>query len=140
MEIQGDSKNVGELVRLSQIEYEADPNQPDLLGWSVADAEGEAFATLDDMLVDVETGEIPFASICYNDRCTAVPLELFFMDEPNKRLVLPVNKEELSDAPQFTDETEDVQPHIDFWDNITADWEEEEEEEESPQNQGVSQA
>ena len=116
-------EKVGELVRLSQIEYEQEPGAPNLLGWPVADQEGDEFGKLDDMLVDVETGEVPFASICYADKCTAVPLEVLFLDEPNHRLVLPVDKGELADAPQFSDETEDIQPYIDYWNNLTEDWE-----------------
>jgi sporulation protein YlmC with PRC-barrel domain len=122
MEGQGGGEQVGELVRLSQIEYEQDPAAPNLIGWAVADQQGEEFGKLDDMLVDVDTGEVPFASVCYGGKCTAVPLEVMFMDEPNQRLVVPVDKDEMMNAPEFTEDTEDVQPFIDYWNEITADW------------------
>lgn len=122
---QGGSEKAGELVRLSQIEYDTEPGEPDMLGWPVADAKGDVFGQVDDMLVDVESGEIPFASIRYNDRCTAIPLDLLYLDEDNKRLVMPVDNTQLADAPEFTDETEDVQVFIDYWDNIAANWEDE---------------
>lgn len=126
----------GELVRLSQIEYDADPGQPDLMGWPVVDADGTEFGVLEDMLVDTETGEIPFATICAGDKCTAVPLELFFLDEPARRLVLPVDQEEVMKSPDFTDDTEDIQPHIDYWGQIAANWEADDMEEESEDASG----
>lgn len=121
--MQNNQESAAELVRLSQIEYEADPAQPDLLGWPVVDSQGDQIGVLDDMLVDTETGEIPFASVCHGDKCTAVPLELFYLDEQAKRLVLPVEQEDLTRAPQFSDETEDIQPHIDYWNQVEANWE-----------------
>jgi len=130
VEMQGESKTNGQLVRLSQIEYETEPGQPDLLGWSVTDSNEDLIGTLEDMLVDIDTGEILFGSVCYNDKCIAVPLELMFMDETNKRLVLPVGKDELLEAPAFTNDTEDMQPHVSFWTRLVSDWEEESLEEE----------
>lgn len=122
METQGQNETIGELVRLSQIEYEQEPGQPDLLGWPVADQDGREFGSLDDMLVDVETGDVPFASICYDDKCTAVPLDVMFLDEPNHRLILPVTKEDMLDAPEFTDDTEDVQPYVEYWNRLADSW------------------
>ena len=118
------SSQAGQLIRLSQIEYETDPNQPELIGWPVLDANGETIGRLDDMLVDIETGEIPFGSICYDNKCTAVPLELIFLDEQNRQLVLPVTRDDIADAPEFTDETEDIQPYVDFWNEVITDWQE----------------
>ncbi|MEN6521473.1 MAG: PRC-barrel domain-containing protein [Armatimonadota bacterium] len=123
--MQGENKTSGQLVRLRQIDYETEPGQPDLLGWEVADSDNNLIGKLDDMLVDTDTGEILFGSVCYNDRCIVVPLELMFMDEANKQLVLPVSVDELVDAPEFTEETEDMQPHIRFWTQLVSDWEEE---------------
>ncbi len=120
MERQDEEEKMGELARLSQMEYEHDPSEPDLIGWPVSDEEGNEFGTLNDMLVDVDTGEVPFATVCFEDRCTAVPLEVMFMDEPNQRLVLPVGRTEMMDAPEFTEETEDIQPFIDYWNRVTA--------------------
>lgn len=112
----------GELIRLSEVEYETEADQPDLIGWSVIDADSAALGILDDMLVDVQTGAIPFGSICYDDRCKIVPLELVFLDESNEQLVLPVTKQELDDAPNFSDETDNLQPHIDFWNRMVSRW------------------
>jgi hypothetical protein len=80
----------------------------------------------------VDTDNVLFGVICYGDRCTIIPLELIFMDEEQKQLVLPLTKEDLDQAPDFSDETDDVQAHVDFWNEKIADWEvgEEEEEEE----------
>lgn len=122
MEAHGSNEKIGELVRLSQMEYEKDPSQPDLIGWPVADQGGSDFGVLDDMLVDVDTGEVPFASICFSGRCTAVPLELLYLDEGNRRLILPVGQAELADAPEFDEDTEDVQPYVDYWNSIAANW------------------
>ena len=122
MESQGEGELVGELVRLSQTEYEQDPTAPNLIGWPVTDQDGEEVGRLDDMLVDVDTGEVPFASVCSAGKCTAVPLEVMFMDEPNHRLVLPIGKDVMTKAPEFNEDTEDVQPFVDYWNNITADW------------------
>jgi len=117
-----ETTTAGELVRLSELEYEQEPGQPELLGWPVADADGKTIGRVDDLLVDTETGEIPFAAVCYDDKCTAVPLELMFLDEPNRRLVLPAHKADLENAPQLTDETEDVQPHAQYWDGLVGAW------------------
>ncbi len=115
MENNGHEPTVCQLVRLSQVEYETDPNQPDLIGWSVVDAEGEEVGTLHDMLADIDTGEILFAIVNYAERCIAVPLELMFLDEDNHRLVIPVEKETINCAPEFNDNTEDLETHVDFW-------------------------
>lgn len=130
MEEHKGTEEVGQLVRLSQMEDIPEEEQPELLGWMVADADGKTFGRIADLLVDTETGEIPFASVCYGDKCTAIPLEVMFLDEANKLLVLPVDQEELRDAPEFTADTEDIQRYVEFWDELTSDWEEVEEEEE----------
>ncbi|MBI2843988.1 MAG: hypothetical protein HYX78_11365 [Armatimonadetes bacterium] len=119
-----------ELVRLSETDYETEPGQPDLMGWPVADSAGDVFGKVDDLLVDVDTGEVPFASVCFMDRCTAVPLEVLYLDSANKRLVLPLEKEELSQAPEFTELSEDVSPYIEFWEKLMEQWEKEAAEEE----------
>ena len=125
MELEGRSSKIGQLIRLSQIEYDVEQGQPDLIGWPVADADGEVIGRLDDMLVDIETGDIPFGSVSFDDRRTAVPLELMFMDEANQRLVLPVTRAELANAPEFSDETEDMQLHMVFWNQMVAGWQQE---------------
>jgi hypothetical protein len=122
MEQHDENQEVSELVRLSQIEHELEDGQPDMMGWPVADMSGEEVGTLGDMLVDVETGDIPFGAISYSDRCTAIPLDLMYLDEPNKRLVLPATKDQLNEAPQFTDDTEDMEPYVDYWDSIIEAW------------------
>lgn len=118
MEQQNEEMEVSELVRLSQIEHELDAGEPDMMGWPVADMADEEVGKLGDMLVEVETGDIPFGVICYGDKSTAIPLDLMYLDEPNKRLVLPATKDQLIVAPQFTDDTEDMEPYVDYWDSV----------------------
>ncbi|HPP76468.1 MAG TPA: hypothetical protein PLU88_15215, partial [Armatimonadota bacterium] len=59
-----------------------------------------------------------------------VPLELMFLDEASKQLVLPVTKGDLDEAPDFSDKTEDIQPHVNYWNQMVSGWQEEMEEEE----------
>lgn len=122
-----DTKNQesGQLVRLTQVEYETGADQPDMLGWPVVDVDDNVIGILNDMLVDIETGEIPFGSVCCDDKCKAVPVELIFLDDEKQRLALPVTKVELDSAPDFSDETDDMQPHVDFWNELIDGWQEE---------------
>jgi hypothetical protein len=122
MEQHNDDMETSELVRLSQLKHEMEAGQPEMMGWPVADMTGKEVGKLDDMLVDVETGDIPFGAICYGDKCTAIPLDLMYLDEPNKRLVLPATDKQLLDAPQFTDDTEDMEPYVDYWDGVVEAW------------------
>ena len=115
----------GQLVRLTQVEYEIEPGQPNMIGWSVIDADGDEIGALDDMLIDIDTGVIPFGSVCYDDKCKVVPVELIFLDDEKQRLVLPVTKTELDTSPDFSDKTEDMQPHVDFWNELVTQWQKE---------------
>ena len=115
------------LVRLSELDYELEDGSPDVMGWDVADQSGKPFGEVEDLLVDMNSGQILFGIICYqpedtDERCTLVPLAGTQVNEDNKRLVLPMDMVAVMDAPMFGDETQDLQPYFQYWVARMADW------------------
>jgi sporulation protein YlmC with PRC-barrel domain len=119
MEFQRDEQTpmeqTGQLARLSELDYEMEEGQPDVIGWNVVDENGEEVAKVSDLLVDLDSGAIMLAALSLADKETLVPIESFALDATKSRLVLPANKTELQNAPAFTNETEDVSQFFDYW-------------------------
>jgi sporulation protein YlmC with PRC-barrel domain len=122
---QGHVEETGELARLSELDYEMEEGNPNIIGWTVVDDKGEEFAKVEDLLVDLGSGAIVMAAISYGGRQTLVPIEAFALDMPKNRMILPVEKNDLEAAPVFSEDTEDVNQFFDYWE---VGFEEEEEE------------
>jgi sporulation protein YlmC with PRC-barrel domain len=105
----------GQLARLSDLDYEMEEGQPDIIGWTVVDERGTDIGKVDDLLVDLDTGSIMLAAIEFDNKHTLVPIESFALDTSNNRLILPVDRTEVESAPLFTEQTEDVSVFFDYW-------------------------
>jgi len=120
-------------ARLSDLEYELEAGSPDVMGWEVADVSGERFGTVEDLLVDMNSGQILFGIIGYQadgePASTLVPLPGANADTENKLLVLSLEQQYVREAPRFTDEVEDVQPYFEYWATRMEEWDAEDEEE-----------
>jgi hypothetical protein len=112
---EGMSVETGQLARLSELDYEMEEGQPDIVGWKVVGENNDEIAQVSDLLVDLDTGAIMLAELSYDDKQTLIPVEAFALDTANSRLILPVDKQELEGAPLFTEETEDVSVFFDYW-------------------------
>ena len=110
------------LVRLSRVTYRLADDQPDAMGWKVADVEGVDFGTVSDLLADATTGQIVFAAITCGDtgRTALVPVEGMYLDEIRTRLIIPVRQSDITGGPDFNDEVVDVMPFVDYWVKLAA--------------------
>jgi len=114
------------LARLSDLEYELEEDSPDVMGWDVADKYNEKFGRVDDLLVDMSSGQILFGIISYEmgdeRQSTLVPLAGTQVDTDVKRLVLPMDSDSVKEAPAFLENTEDVQPYFEYWMSKIEEW------------------
>ena len=116
-----DEDEIG-LVRLSRVTYQLADDQPDAMGWKVADIEGVDFATVADLLADATSGQIVFVAVACTDtdKTTLVPVEGIYLDEVNTRLIIPVRQSDITGGPEFNDEVVDVMPFVDYWVRLVA--------------------
>jgi hypothetical protein len=128
------SEGPGYLARLSDLDYELEDDSPDVIGWEVADSSGGRFGKIQDLLVDMTSGQILFGVICHTggnqERCTLVPLPGANVDTKDKLLTLPIEEQLVKAAPEFTEDTEDVQPFFEYWMDRMQEWEGPDDEEE----------
>lgn len=112
----------GGLVRLSRVTYQLADNQPDAMGWCVADIEGVRFGTVSDLLADAATGQIVFAAITndHSGRTALIPVEGMYLDVTQCLLIVPVRESDVSNSPEFNDEIEDVMPFVEYWIRLAA--------------------
>lgn len=74
---------------------------------NVVDALGEKLGTIDDLMVDLDSGCIAYALLSVvgllgmDDRRFAIPWSAIRVDNKDKQLVLNVNREQLMAAPVF---------------------------------------
>ena len=78
-----------------------------LSGTSVRNGKGEDLGKIEDLMVDVNTGEVDYAVVSFGgflgigDKLFAVPLQAFRVDANDEELVLDETKERLENAPGF---------------------------------------
>jgi len=78
-----------------------------LNGDSVKNAQGEDLGKIEDMMIDVASGQIEYAVLSFGgflgigDKYFAVPYKQLSVDQANKCMVLNVPKDRLKDAPGF---------------------------------------
>lgn len=83
---------------------------------SVVNQNGEDLGKIEDVMVDIECGRIPFAVISSgglfsrDTRLYAVPWEAFSVSLHDRRLILNVSKDTMANAPSF---------HKNNWPNLT---------------------
>ena len=111
-----EEKEVG-LVRLSRVTYHLAEDQPDAMGWKVADIEGIQLGKVSDLLADLGTGQIVFVAVTSDDtgKTALIPVEGAFLDLTNSILMLPVRELDIRRCPDFNDDVIDVMPYIDYW-------------------------
>ncbi len=107
---------------LSSLEdWEFAEGEPDVRGWSVLDDNDEKIGTVDDLIVDAETGEIIFAVIAHGGLLglgqeeTAIPLDLLDVDEDDGVLKFLGVADEVREAPRYSSKNADYDQYYDFW-------------------------
>ncbi len=110
------------LIRLSRVTYQLPDDQPDAMGWRVADVEGVDFGKVSDLLADATTGQIVFAAITCEGtgRTSLVPVEGMHLDEMHTRLIIPMRQSDIKGGPDFDDDVVDVMPFVDYWVKLVA--------------------
>ncbi|HZF66711.1 MAG TPA: PRC-barrel domain-containing protein, partial [Gemmatirosa sp.] len=92
-----DEANVGpdpraarELKRLSDLRYDVSDGDPDVRGWAVWASTGRELGVVDDLLVDVEAGEVVMVDVDLkrDDRHAYAPLRAAWIDHATRRVVL----------------------------------------------------
>lgn len=78
-----------------------------LTGDKVVDSAGEKLGSIDDLMIDLDRGDIAYAVLSVGglfgmgDKLFAIPWSAFRVDTVEKQLVLNVNKDKLEQAPGF---------------------------------------
>ena len=79
------------LVSLKDLDdYKVAEGEPDIRGWNVYTATGREIGDIEDLLVDVDLGEVVMVDIDLkrDDRHTLAPIKAAWIDRPNRRVVL----------------------------------------------------
>ena len=79
------------LVPLRDLDdYKVAEGEPDIRGWNVYTATGREIGDIDDLLVDVDMGEVVMVDIDLkrDDRHSLAPIKAAWIDRPNRRVVL----------------------------------------------------
>lgn len=110
------------LVRLSRVTYQLAEDQPDAMGWGVADAEDVEFGRVSDLLADAMSGQIVFVAVTSDGtgRTALVPVEGVYLDERRARLIIPLRQSDITGCPDFNDHVVDVMPFVDYWVRLAA--------------------
>jgi sporulation protein YlmC with PRC-barrel domain len=71
-------------------DYKVAEGEPDIRGWNVYTATGRELGDVEDLLVDVDLGEVVMLDIDLkrNDRHTLAPIKAAWIDRDNRRVVL----------------------------------------------------
>jgi sporulation protein YlmC with PRC-barrel domain len=78
-----------------------------LLGDTVRNNSGEELGTLEEIMLDLDSGRIAYAVLSFGgflgfgDKLFAIPWQAMTVDTDNKEIILPVTKEQLENAPGF---------------------------------------
>jgi sporulation protein YlmC with PRC-barrel domain len=78
-----------------------------LLGDHIRNTRGEELGKLEEIMLDLDTGQIAYAVLSFGgflglgDKLFAIPWQALTVDTENKEIVLAVSKEKLENAPGF---------------------------------------
>jgi sporulation protein YlmC with PRC-barrel domain len=78
-----------------------------LKGTSVVNRAGENLGKLEELMIDLASGEMAYAVLSFggflglNDKLFAIPWETLHVDTENEKIVLDVDKQTLENAPGF---------------------------------------
>lgn len=78
-----------------------------LSGDSVVNPDGEDLGEIEEIMLDVETGQVSYAVLSLGgflgmgEKLFAIPWQALAVDEANERMVLDVSKDRLENAPGF---------------------------------------
>jgi sporulation protein YlmC with PRC-barrel domain len=95
---------------------------PEIHGWDLLNHVGERIGQVDDVVVDTDTGRSIFAIVSIGGafgiggRKTLLPIHLLDLNVDNRNVTAPLSAEVLSRAPEFAEDTADLTPFYDFWD------------------------
>lgn len=99
---------------------------PEIQGWALVDNAGDRIGSIDDVLVDTDSGRAVFAiariggAFGLGGKRTLTPVHLLDLDPDNRRVIAPLSRDVLSQAPEFTGDTADLAPFYDYWDQRQA--------------------
>lgn len=88
------------LVPLRELDdYKVAEGEPDIRGWNVYTATGRELGDIEELLVDVEMGEVVMVDIDLkrDDRHTLAPIKAAWIDRPNRRVVLNTSMFDVDD-------------------------------------------
>jgi hypothetical protein len=89
------------LVPLRELDdYKVAEGEPDIRGWNVYTATGREIGDIEDLLVDVEMGEVVMVDVDLkrDDRHTLAPIKAAWIDRPNRRVVLNTTMFDVDDT------------------------------------------
>jgi sporulation protein YlmC with PRC-barrel domain len=78
-----------------------------LIGDNVRNLQGEDLGTLEEIMVDLDTGQVAYAVLSFGgllglgNKLFAIPWQALTVDTENEEIVLGVSKEKLENAPGF---------------------------------------
>jgi sporulation protein YlmC with PRC-barrel domain len=78
-----------------------------LIGDTVRNNQGEDLGTLEEIMLDTDSGQIAYAVLSFGgflgfgNKLFAIPWQALAVDTENKELILEVSKDKLADAPGF---------------------------------------
>jgi sporulation protein YlmC with PRC-barrel domain len=89
-------RQASELRRLGDLNYKVADGEPDIRGWTVYASTGRELGKVDDLLVDVDAGEVVMLDVDLRreDRHTLAPLRAAWIDHATKRVVLDAREVE----------------------------------------------
>jgi len=109
------------LQKLSDIPGWRITEGPDIRGWSVVDRNGDSFGEVNDLIVEMETGDVEYAVVSYGgvmgaggDK-TAIPTDELDINEEEKHIKVHRSQEDLKNAPKYEDDTRDFDQFHNYW-------------------------
>ncbi|MHB0911961.1 MAG: YsnF/AvaK domain-containing protein [Armatimonadota bacterium] len=102
-------------------EWHLEDEKMDIRGWDVVDRDDNDVGKVDELLVSTETEEIVFAVVSYGGtlgvgaKKTLVPIELLDFDYDNKQAVYIGSADNITNAPDYRDDTRDFGMFYDYW-------------------------
>lgn len=92
-------RQASELKRLGDLNYKVADGEPDIRGWTVYASTGRELGRVDDLLVDVDAGEVVMLDVDLRreDRHTLAPIRAAWIDHATRRVVLDAREVESDD-------------------------------------------
>jgi sporulation protein YlmC with PRC-barrel domain len=72
-----------------------------VIGAHVDDASGNKIGSIHDLVIDTDSGRVPFAVLDHDGKLSAVPINLFKMGSKDETLILNMDKNQVAQIPTF---------------------------------------